>query len=32
MKLPAKTVERLSQYRSILQNYKHLEESYNIFP
>ena len=28
MKLPAKTVERLSQYRRILQNYKHLEESY----
>jgi len=28
MKLPAKTVERLSQYRRILQNYKHMEESY----
>ena len=28
MKLPAKTVERLSQYRRILQNYKYLEESY----
>ncbi len=28
MKLPAKTVERLSQYRRILHNYKHLEESY----
>ncbi len=28
MKLPSKTVERLSQYRRILQNYKHLEESY----
>jgi redox-sensing transcriptional repressor len=28
MKLPAKTVERLSQYRRILQNYKHMEQSY----
>ena len=28
MKLPAKTVERLSQYRRILHNYKYLEESY----
>lgn len=28
MKLPAKTVERLSQYRRILHSYKHLEESY----
>ena len=28
MKLPAKTVERLSQYRRILHNYKHMEQSY----
>lgn len=28
MKLPPKTVERLSQYRRILKNYKYLEESY----
>lgn len=28
MKLPAKTVERLSQYRRILHSYKHMEQSY----
>lgn len=28
MKLPAKTIERLSQYRRILHNFKDMEESY----
>ena len=28
MKLPAKTVERLSQYRTVLKKYQHLSDSY----